>query len=69
MKVHVELLGLSMISEVVGKKKLELEIPGKTVKDVIDELNSVIGRPNCWIYVTSNESNCNGHKKIEQGKF
>ena len=38
MKVNVELLGLPMISEVIGKKKLELEISGKTVRDVIDEL-------------------------------
>jgi len=44
MKVNVELLGLPMISEVVGKKKLELEISGKTVKDVIDELIKRYGK-------------------------
>ena len=41
MKVTVEFLGFPMVSDVIGKKKLELDIPGRTVKDVIDEL---IGR-------------------------
>jgi len=38
MKINVEFLGFPMVSDVVGKKKLELSISGQTVKDVIDEL-------------------------------
>jgi molybdopterin converting factor small subunit len=38
MKINVEFLGLPMVSDLVGKKKLELAISGETVKDVIDEL-------------------------------
>jgi molybdopterin converting factor small subunit len=38
MKIDVEFLGLPMVSDVVGKKKLEVDIAGGTVKDVIDEL-------------------------------
>jgi len=38
MKINVEFLGFPMVSDVVGKKKLELDISGQTVKDVIDEL-------------------------------
>jgi molybdopterin converting factor small subunit len=38
MKINVEFLGLPMISEVLRKKKLELDITGNTVKDVIEEL-------------------------------
>ncbi len=38
MKIKVEFLSLPMISELLGKKKLELNITGNTVKDVIDEL-------------------------------
>jgi MoaD family protein len=41
MKISVEFLGFPTVSDVVGKKKLELEVSGQTVKDVIDEL---IGR-------------------------
>jgi molybdopterin converting factor small subunit len=37
-KIDVEFLGLPMISDVVGKKKLQLNISGETVKEVIDEL-------------------------------
>jgi molybdopterin converting factor small subunit len=33
-----------MISEVLGKKKLELDIPGNTVKDVIDQLIRSYGK-------------------------
>ena len=38
MKISIEFLGLPMVSDVIGKKKLELNISGETVKDVIDEL-------------------------------
>ncbi len=38
MKINLEFLGFPMVSDVVGKKKLELNISGTTVKDVIDEL-------------------------------
>ena len=38
MKISVEFLGLPMVSDVIGKKKLELNISGETVKDVIDGL-------------------------------
>lgn len=41
MKINVEFLGFPMVSDIVGKKKLELDISGQTVKNVIDEL---IGR-------------------------
>ena len=44
MKINVELLGVPMISDVVGKKKLELDIPGYTVRDTIDELIRIYGR-------------------------
>ena len=44
MKINVEFLGLPMISEVIGKKKLELDISGTTVKDVIDELTRLYGK-------------------------
>ena len=38
MKISVEFLSLPMVSNIVGKKKLELDTFGQTVKDVIDEL-------------------------------
>jgi molybdopterin converting factor small subunit len=38
MKISIEFLGLPMVSDAIGKKKLELNISGETVKDVIDEL-------------------------------
>ena len=38
MKVKVEILGVPMLSDVIGKKKFELNIRGRTVKDLIDEL-------------------------------
>jgi len=44
MKIQVEFLGFPMVSDVVGKKKLELAIPGSTVKDVIDELIRLYGK-------------------------
>jgi MoaD family protein len=37
-KVHVEFLGFPMVSDVIGKKKIDMDVPGDTVKDVIDEL-------------------------------
>ena len=38
MKINLEFLGLPLVTNVTGKKKLELDVPGRTVKDVIDEL-------------------------------
>ena len=38
MKVKIEIVGDPMLSDVIGKKKFELEVPGKTVKDLIEEL-------------------------------
>ena len=44
MKIHVEFLGFPMVSDVIGKKKMELDILGNTVKDVIDELIRLYGK-------------------------
>jgi molybdopterin converting factor small subunit len=44
MKIHVEFLGFPMMTDVVGKKKLELDISGNTVKNVIDELIKRYGK-------------------------
>jgi MoaD family protein len=44
MKINVEFLGFPMVSDIVGKKKLELDIPGNTVKHVIDELIRLYGK-------------------------
>ena len=44
MKIHVEFLGFPTVSDVIGKKKLELEIPGNTVKNAIDELIRLYGK-------------------------
>jgi MoaD family protein len=44
MKINVEFLGLPMVSDVIGKKKLELDVSGETVKDVIDELIKRYGK-------------------------
>lgn len=38
MRINLEFLGFPMVSDVVGKKKIELNISGTTIKDVIDEL-------------------------------
>jgi MoaD family protein len=38
MKLRVEIVGVPMLSDVIGEKKFELDIPGKTVKDLIEEL-------------------------------
>ena len=43
MKISVEFLGFPMISDVIGKTRLELAIAGNTVKDVIDELVRTYG--------------------------
>jgi len=44
MKIHVEFLGFPMVSDVIGKTKMELDIPGNTVIDVIDELIRLYGK-------------------------
>ena len=38
MKVKIEIVGVPMLSDVIGKKKFELKVPGTTVKDLIEEL-------------------------------
>jgi molybdopterin converting factor small subunit len=38
MRIIVEFLGFPIITDVIGKKKLELVVSGGTVKDVINEL-------------------------------
>lgn len=38
MKVKIEIVGVPMLSDVIGKKKFELEVPGTTVKDLLEEL-------------------------------
>ena len=43
MKVRVEIVGVPMLSEIIGKKKFDLSFPGKTVKDLIDELIRTYG--------------------------
>jgi hypothetical protein len=37
----VEFIGLLVVSDIIGNKKVEIDLSGQTVKDVIDEL---IGR-------------------------
>ena len=44
MRINLEFLGLPMVSDVVGKQKLELDIPGNTLKDVMEELIRLYGR-------------------------
>jgi MoaD family protein len=44
MKINLEFLGFPMVSDVVGKKRLELDISGMTVKDVIEELINRYGK-------------------------
>ena len=38
MRITVEFLGFPIVTDVIGKKKLEFVAPGGTVKDVINEL-------------------------------
>lgn len=44
MKVNVEFLGFPMISDIIGRKRLELNISGNTVRDVIDKLIRLYGK-------------------------
>jgi molybdopterin converting factor small subunit len=44
MKINLEFLGFPIVSDVVGKKRLELDISGMTVKDVIEELINRYGK-------------------------
>ena len=43
MKVNVEIVGVPMLSDIIRKKKFDLTFPGKTVKDLIDELIRTYG--------------------------
>ena len=38
MKVKGEIVGVPMLSDAVGKKRFELNIKGKTIRDLIEEL-------------------------------
>ena len=38
MKVNIDIVGVPMLSDAIGKKKFELDVPGKTVEDLIQEL-------------------------------
>lgn len=38
MRIIVEFLGFPIVTDVIGKKKLELVVTGGTLKDVINEL-------------------------------
>ena len=44
MKINLEFQGFPKVSDLVGKKKLELNISGTTVTDVIDELINRYGK-------------------------
>ena len=44
MQINVEFLGLPMVSDLVGRKRLEVDIQGETVNDVIDELIKRYGK-------------------------
>jgi molybdopterin converting factor small subunit len=43
MKIGVEFLGFPLVSDLVGKKKLAIEISGNTVQHVIEELIRLYG--------------------------
>lgn len=43
MKVRIEIVGVPMLSDVIGMKKFELDVPGKTVKDLLEELTRKYG--------------------------
>ncbi len=38
MKINLEFLGFQTVSDLIGKNKLELNISGTTLKDVVNEL-------------------------------
>jgi MoaD family protein len=38
MRVQVEFLGLPMVSDIIGTKKVKLDFSGETVKDLMEEL-------------------------------
>lgn len=44
MKIKVELKGFPIVSDVIGKKSLELDIDGRTLSDVIENLIGLYGR-------------------------
>jgi molybdopterin converting factor small subunit len=43
MKVNIEIVGVPMLSDIIRKKKFDLTFPGKTVKDLLDELIRAYG--------------------------
>ncbi len=44
MKINVEFPGFPMVSDVIGRKKMDLTIPGNTVRSVMDELIRLYGK-------------------------
>jgi len=44
MKINIEFLGLLEVSDIIGKKKLQVDISGGTVKDAINELIKLYGK-------------------------
>ncbi len=44
MKINLEFLGLPLVTRITGTKKLELDVPGRTVADVIEELIKRYGK-------------------------
>ena len=43
-KTYVEFLGFPMVTDVIGKKTLEVDLLGETVKDVIEKLIRLYGK-------------------------
>jgi molybdopterin converting factor small subunit len=44
LKINVEFLGLPIVSDVIGRKKVEVNVSGETVQNVIDELITRYGK-------------------------
>lgn len=36
--MRIEIVGVPMLSDIIGKKKFDLTVPGKTIRDLIEEL-------------------------------
>ena len=44
MRINVEFLGFPIVSAVVKEKRVDLDVPGNTPKDVMDQLIRIYGR-------------------------
>lgn len=44
MKVKVEVKGFPIVSDVMGKKTVELDLEGRTVRDVVENLIGLYGK-------------------------